>query len=150
VFRLLRGGSAHDLVLRDGPLGLDRVDRLVMEIGSALVTAHAAGVVHRDVKPDKVLFDDAGNTYLADFGIAVSDVEPAADLDPSVLPAAGSPLYAAPEQFRRTAPSAQGDQLLEQVVLESRPDRVGRAAADLALVVYRRALSAQVDAGGQR
>ena len=110
VFRLLRGGSAHDLLHRDGPWELDRVDRLVMEVGGALVAAHTAGVVHRDVKPDNVLFDEAGNTYLADFGIAVSDVDAPPDVGPSALTTAGSPLYAAPEQFRRTAPSAQGDQ----------------------------------------
>jgi serine/threonine protein kinase len=79
-----------------------------MEIGGALVASHAAGVVHRDVKPDNVLFDEAGNTYLADFGIAVSDGEAAPDTGHSALTTAGSPLYAAPEQFRRTAPSAQG------------------------------------------
>jgi serine/threonine protein kinase/DNA-binding SARP family transcriptional activator/WD40 repeat protein len=110
VFRLLRGGSAHDLLRRHGPWELARADRLIMEIGGALVTAHAAGVVHRDVKPDNVLFDEAGNTYLADFGIAVSDLEPAPDSGSSALPSAGSPLYAAPEQFQRSAPSALGDQ----------------------------------------
>ncbi|MDQ1533008.1 MAG: hypothetical protein QOF28_769, partial [Actinomycetota bacterium] len=70
VFRLLRGGSCRDLLTRDGALSFDRVDRLVAEVGDALQAAHAAGVVHRDVKAANVLFDEAGNAYLTDFGIA--------------------------------------------------------------------------------
>jgi DNA-binding SARP family transcriptional activator/tRNA A-37 threonylcarbamoyl transferase component Bud32 len=70
VFRLLRGGSARDAVLADGPWPLERVSRLVDEVGGALVAAHAAGVVHRDVKPSNILFDASGNSYLVDFGIA--------------------------------------------------------------------------------
>ena len=77
AFRLLRGGSAADALVRDGPWSLDRVDRFVEEIGGALLAAHGAGVVHRDVKPSNVLFDEAGNAYLTDFGIAQIDAEAA-------------------------------------------------------------------------
>ena len=71
VFRLLRGGSLADRETA-GPLGLGEVTRLVEEIGGALTAAHALGVVHRDIKPANVLFDETGNSYLADFGIAPS------------------------------------------------------------------------------
>ncbi len=73
--------------------------RVVEEVSGALATAHAVGVVHRDVKPANVLFDDAGNSYLADFGIAVLD--DASDDDGLDLRSAGSPLYASPEQAAR-------------------------------------------------
>ncbi|MCU1430569.1 MAG: putative Calcium/calmodulin-dependent protein kinase [Actinomycetia bacterium] len=109
VFRLLRGGTAEQLARREGRCALGRVDRCVTEIGNALAAAHAAGIVHRDVKPANVLFDEAGNSYLADFGIAVS----AADDGPARTPrlsSAGSPLYAPPEQLQRGAPTARGDQ----------------------------------------
>ena len=97
VFRYLRGGSLSSSLL-DGPWSLERTARMVEQVGAALATAHRAGVVHRDVKPENVLLDEEGNTYLTDFGIAVE----AAELDdPDAALSAGSPAYASPEQLRR-------------------------------------------------
>lgn len=70
VFRLMRGGSADRLVAQSGAWSLDRVTRLIVEVGGALVAAHASAVLHGDVKPANVLIDEAGHHYLADFGIA--------------------------------------------------------------------------------
>ena len=97
VFRLLRGGNAEQALVRDGPWLLDRVDRLVNEVGGALVAAHGAGIVDRDVKPSNILFDDAGNAYLADFGIATVDGHGEDHDGPA---SAGSPLHVSPEQVR--------------------------------------------------
>jgi len=115
VFRLLRGGTAHDLLEREGPMDLERASRFVTDVGGALVAAHAAGIVHRDVKPENVLFDEAGNPYLADFGIAAAPQRPDTATDGSDtadyrLVSAGSPLYAPPEQFQRATPSPLSDQ----------------------------------------
>jgi DNA-binding SARP family transcriptional activator/WD40 repeat protein/tRNA A-37 threonylcarbamoyl transferase component Bud32 len=74
VMRLLGGGTLADSLVVGGPWSLDRVDRLVEEIGGALVWAHAADVVHRDVKASNVLLDDDGASYLGDFGIATVTV----------------------------------------------------------------------------
>jgi DNA-binding SARP family transcriptional activator/WD40 repeat protein/tRNA A-37 threonylcarbamoyl transferase component Bud32/type II secretory pathway predicted ATPase ExeA len=112
VFRLLRGGSLAERIA-DGPLPLADVSRMVAEISSALGAAHALGVVHRDVKPANVLFDDLGNSYLADFGIAVV-AEGDEELD---LRSAGSPLYASPEQVRDTTASPASDQYSFAVVV---------------------------------
>lgn len=98
VFRLLRGGSAEAQRSASGPWPIERVVRLVREIGSALVVAHRADVVHRDVKPGNVLFDDDGNAYLADFGIATNAARH--DGVPDGLASAASPLYTSPEQLR--------------------------------------------------
>jgi DNA-binding SARP family transcriptional activator/WD40 repeat protein/tRNA A-37 threonylcarbamoyl transferase component Bud32 len=73
VFRLLPAGTARDSVISGGPWSLARVGRLVEEVGAALMCAHAAGVVHNDVKASNVLLDDEGAAYLSDFGIAVAD-----------------------------------------------------------------------------
>jgi DNA-binding SARP family transcriptional activator/tRNA A-37 threonylcarbamoyl transferase component Bud32/WD40 repeat protein len=70
VFRWMRGGSADQVLARSGAWPLDRVTRLIVEVGGALVAAHASGVVHGDVKPANVLLDEADRHYLADFGIA--------------------------------------------------------------------------------
>ena len=83
VFRLVSGGSARNSVLAGGPWSLPRVSRLIEEIGGALMVAHAAGVVHHDVKATNVLLDTDGSAYLTDFGIAVASIE-AGDVDVDV------------------------------------------------------------------
>ena len=111
VFRLLRGGSLADRI-SSGPLPLAEVSRIVVEIGGALVAAHALGIVHRDVKPANVLFDESGNSYLADFGIA----QGAGEVVEVALRSAGSPLYASPEQARDGLAGQASDQYSLAVV----------------------------------
>jgi len=111
VFRLLRGGSLADR-MRHGPLDLVDVSKVVGEIGGALAAAHALGIVHRDVKPANVLFDESGNSYLVDFGIADGG-GPAVD---DALRSAGSPLYASPEQARDGVAGPASDQYSLAVV----------------------------------
>ncbi len=96
VMRILPGGSLESSLL-EGPWDLASTARMVEQIGSALVVAHRAGVVHRDVKPANILLDDDGNTYLSDFGIALDSFEAQAG---SVAFSLGSPAYASPEQLR--------------------------------------------------
>ena len=107
VFRLMRGGSAAELLARDGPISLERAGSILEQVGGALSAAHASNVVHRDVKPSNILFDQTGVAYLADFGIATTLThEP-------VVPqrwSAGSALYASPEQLRDGIEDARADQ----------------------------------------
>lgn len=82
VFRLMRGGTAEASLITGGQWSLQRADRLVEQVGNALVTAHAAGVAHRDVRAANVLLDESDNMFICDFGIASQpdDDQPDADM----------------------------------------------------------------------
>ncbi len=98
VMAYLTGGTLADRVGRHGPAPADEVERLADALGSALAEAHRAGVVHRDIKPGNVLFDDAGVPHLADFGVA-SSRDDTAGLT-AVGTVVGTPGFMAPEQAR--------------------------------------------------
>ncbi|MEB2367349.1 MAG: serine/threonine-protein kinase, partial [Chloroflexota bacterium] len=74
VMQLLRGGSLADRIKARGeagqPISLGETAALVRDLGSALDYAHVHGVIHRDVKPANVMFDNLGRAFLVDFGIA--------------------------------------------------------------------------------
>jgi hypothetical protein len=96
--------SLRDRLDREVTLASQDAVRLIVQIASALSVAHAAGLVHRDVKPENILLDDKGEAYLTDFGIArpvmPSRVGRAAQtLSATGLPV-GTPEYMAPEQLR--------------------------------------------------
>ncbi len=102
VMRFLRGGSLR-LLLQKGPLDHPAMLRIVEQLASALTVAHRNGVVHCDIKPENILLDDDGNTYLADFGVAkVINTE-------SEEGTAGSLLYMSPEQINREPVTPRAD-----------------------------------------
>ncbi len=106
VMRYLPGGSLSDR-LEDGPLSLDEVEALVERVGSALVAAHEAGVIHRDVKPANILFDADGRAVLGDFGIAVEDSTSGLGSEPQA--SESSNRFAAPEQLQDERPGPSVD-----------------------------------------
>jgi hypothetical protein len=101
----IRGSSLEEEVRARGPLDLDAVRRLGNEIGSALEAVHAAGLIHRDVKPANVMRDSAGRHVLADFGLGLRSDEAAA----RVADPAGTPMYMAPERLAGGAASTRSD-----------------------------------------
>jgi eukaryotic-like serine/threonine-protein kinase len=66
------GGSLKDLTTRRGPLDPAEAARLAAQVAETLGAAHERGIVHRDVKPQNVLIDEAGDAKVADFGIALA------------------------------------------------------------------------------
>ncbi len=97
VMRWLRGGTLERR-LDDGPLTVAETMQLARQIGGALAAAHGHGIVHRDVTAGNVLFDESGNAFLTDFGIALEAAESAG---PEAALTPGSVAYSAPEQIRR-------------------------------------------------
>ena len=97
AMRLVPGGTLSSL-LKKGRLDARRAIAVLAGVAAALDYAHAQGMVHRDVKPQNVLLDDAGHVYLADFGIArMVEGSPALTQTGVVT---GTPQYMAPEQAR--------------------------------------------------
>jgi serine/threonine-protein kinase len=74
AMRYVDGGDVLSLVRREGPLALARAAAIISPVASALDAAHAAGLVHRDVKPANMLLDvrpgRPDHVYLSDFGLS--------------------------------------------------------------------------------
>ncbi len=110
AMRLVSGPDLGGLVARDGPLDLARTSVLIGQVAAALDTAHAAGLVHRDVKPRNVLIEQrppGEHCWLSDFGITKQvGVPDGATLTGAMLL---TPHYAAPEQVRGVPVDARTD-----------------------------------------
>jgi DNA-binding beta-propeller fold protein YncE/predicted Ser/Thr protein kinase len=104
AMRLIEGGDLRKLIDREGPLAPERAVRLLGQVAEALDAAHAAGIVHRDVKPHNVLVEGE-RAYLSDFGLAKAYAETGSGAGGSIV---GTVEYMAPEQWRgeRVGPGA--------------------------------------------
>jgi serine/threonine-protein kinase len=89
------GGSLEDLILRRGPLAPAQAARLASQVAQALHAAHRRGIVHRDIKPQNVLLDEAGNAQVTDFGIALAASRTSTSGTNLLF---GTPSYMSPEQ----------------------------------------------------
>jgi tRNA A-37 threonylcarbamoyl transferase component Bud32 len=106
VMEYVRSRSLHQVVEADGPLPPERVAEIGLKVLDALVAAHRAGVLHRDVKPHNVLIADDGRVVLTDFGLATFDGDSAVTRQGMVM---GSPQYVAPERARDGASTIEAD-----------------------------------------
>lgn len=95
VMEYVAGESLSAAIAREAPMSPGRVLDIIVAVSSALAAAHAAGLVHRDVKPGNLLLGNDGSIKITDFGIARA-------MDASSLTRTGTlmgtPLYLAPEQ----------------------------------------------------
>ncbi len=114
VMPYMAGGSLADRLLEDETLPWEEALRITKQIGEALDFAHDQGIIHRDVKPSNILFDEDGNAYLSDFGVAHQ-------MDATTLTLAGfqpgTITYMAPEQLEGHTVSPATDQYALAVVL---------------------------------
>jgi eukaryotic-like serine/threonine-protein kinase len=97
VMELLPGPSLARVVADEAPLEVGRATAYVREAAAALAAAHAAGVVHRDVKPGNLVLDAHDRVRVVDFGIARVEREADATLT-AAGHVVGSAAYLAPEQ----------------------------------------------------
>jgi hypothetical protein len=97
VMEVVEAPTLAALVAERGPLPPAEVMSVAVQALSALEAAHAAGVVHRDVKPANLMVDADGRVKLADFGIAQAADDPNRTVRGAVI---GSPAYMAPERVR--------------------------------------------------
>lgn len=96
AMRLVEGGDLRKLIRREGPLAPARAIALLDQVADALDAAHAAGIVHRDVKPHNILVE-GDRAYLSDFGLAKAIEGTDAGSSASIV---GTVEYMAPEQWR--------------------------------------------------
>ena len=90
--------------LRRGPCPTEEAVAILTGVAEALEAAHAAGVLHRDIKPGNILLPAAGGVKLGDFGLAVTLNDPGERLTRAGS-TVGTMEYAAPEQLSRSVPA---------------------------------------------
>ncbi|HEX8870410.1 MAG TPA: serine/threonine-protein kinase, partial [Lentzea sp.] len=105
VMELVEAPTLSEVMTRKS-LSEDEVADIGLQVLSALEAAHAAGIVHRDVKPSNIMVTQNGTVKLADFGIARAMDDPGLTATGGIM---GSPGYMAPELFAGKQPSPASD-----------------------------------------
>ncbi len=106
VMEYVRGTTLAQLIREEGRLSPDEAAPLLRQAADALAAAHAAGIVHRDVKPSNILVDGRRRVKLTDFGIARTTTDPSLTQTGLVT---GSPAYLPPE----VAAGRRGDEAVD-------------------------------------
>lgn len=123
VMELVTGQSLAGLIRRGG-LRISALLTIGAQVADALATAHEAGIIHRDLKPGNIMFSNAGNVKLLDFGLAKltgpralgGETEPGAPLTTEGM-VVGTARYMSPEQAQGLPIDARSDIFTLGVVL---------------------------------
>lgn len=102
VMELVSGGSLDKMMAEQGPLDPAVVIHVGLQVAEGLREAAEAGMVHGDVKPENILFDNDKNAKLVDFGLSAMASGPGNDVW-------GTPYYIAPEKVRRQKSDFRSD-----------------------------------------
>ncbi|MCZ0731248.1 serine/threonine-protein kinase [Mycolicibacterium iranicum] len=103
--RMVDGQTMYELVRRN-PLDPERAVKLIEQVAAALDAAHAAGLIHRDVKPQNIIVTAADFVYLVDFGIVETQGDARLTVDGTHI---GSLAYMAPERFNESPSTPASD-----------------------------------------
>jgi serine/threonine-protein kinase len=105
VTEFVQGESMRDLVEKQAPLSQDDAVTLIRKIADGMAYCHEHDVIHRDLKPDNIIVNTAGQPIIMDFGLALIKKSRRVTYA-SLTPTAGTPDYMAPEQVQ----GQRGDQ----------------------------------------
>jgi serine/threonine-protein kinase len=138
VMELVEGATLAQRIAAEAPMPEVEVVRVGAELLAALEFAHAADLVHRDVKPANVLFDRSNRVKLTDFGIAkrLDEIETSLTREGTFV---GTPNYVAPEQTAGQPPTPAVDihavgTVLYEMLSGARPPAGGLAPPDVRVV----------------
>jgi Serine/threonine protein kinase len=106
VMQLVPARSLGEVIKTEGPLPPERVAAIGAQVLDALRTAHEAGVLHRDVKPENVLLGTNGRVVLTDFGIATMTQETGLTVTGAIT---GTPAYLPPERLNGLPATPESD-----------------------------------------
>lgn len=113
VMRYMNGGSLYERIHKTS-LTINQVAHIFIRLAEALDYAHRKGVVHRDLKPGNILFDEINNAFIADFGIAKFAQAATRITHSGIL---GTPRYISPEQAMGEEADGRSDQYSLAVIL---------------------------------
>jgi len=113
VMRYMTGGSLSER-MHTGSLTINQVAHIFIRLAEALDYAHRKGVVHRDLKPGNILFDEINNAFISDFGIAKFAQAATRITNSGIL---GTPRYISPEQALGEEAEGRSDQYSLAVIL---------------------------------
>jgi len=106
VMKFLRGGSLGSVIAARGRVPPAEIVPLLADVAAAMDYAHQNGIVHRDIKPDNIMFDELGHCVVTDFGIAKAAT--GTRLTGTGM-SIGTPHYMSPEQVRAQAIDGRSD-----------------------------------------
>src|SRR5947208_2126246 len=106
VMKFLRGKPLASVLGARGSLPPGEIRQVLVQVARALAYAHKSGIVHRDIKPDNIMFDEHGQAVVTDFGIAKAAT--GGKLTGTGM-SIGTPHYMSPEQARAQALDGRSD-----------------------------------------